>query len=708
MKIRTLTITLLLCITLVQAVFASTITRQEARIIAQNFFLERIMNNQTDWKAEDLNLQDAVTLMADATNPAIYVFTNNGNGFILISAEQALSPVLGYSFNSSFPQRGENENYDRFINEYIAQVNYVRQNNMQPTDDILTKWNNYSIGNISKSTRATTDVTPLITSLWNQDSPYNDFCPSDPDGPGGHVYAGCVATAMSMIMHYYRYPLTGSGSKSYFASGYGTQSVNYGATTYQWDAMQGSLSTGSGQGIPANAELQYHAGVSVNMQYGAGSSGAYSTDVPNAMKTYFKYSPTIQYVSRSGYNQTNWENLLVEQLDARKPLYYSGYDPTPTTGGGHAFLCDGYQVVGTSKEFHFNFGWSGSGNGYYTINNPNGFTQQHAVVRNFIPNPSAYPYGCSAKTIEIAKGSFEDGSGPLADYGNNLACTWLLAPTDSATGVSVSFIQFDVADTDSLYFYNGSDENAPRLGAFSGNTLPPTVTSTVNKMFIKFVTDGANTSKGWLADFNAVMPALCSGTKTMTDANGSFSDGSADHDYQNNAMCKYKIQPTNGTDITLTFSEFDLVEGDKLIVYKIGSSTALAELTGNQLPQPLTVASGGFYIVFQTDKYYTAGGFTASYSIGNVSAGELKSLSSLNISPNPASDFIMVRAISKRTQTMELAISDMTGKVLYNESFVATAGSLEKSVSVESLKKGLYMLTLQSEEGKITEKLIIK
>jgi len=707
MKIRTFTLTLLIALAFAQALYAGIVTKEQARTVAHNFIVERIINNQIDWNANDINLQDVTMLTSDGT-PSIYVFSNNNQGFILVSADDALTPVLGYSYTGVFPEHGANENYDRFLNNYIDQVKYVRQNNMQATEDVQSAWITYVNGQMDYSVRSTTDVSPLLTCLWNQDNPYNDFCPEDPDGPGGHVYAGCVATAMSMIMYYYRYPITGSGSHSYFASGYGTQTVNYGTTTYQWDAMQGSISTSSGQGIPACAELQYHAGVAVNMQYAPDGSGAYSTDVPNAMKTYFKYSPSIQYTSRSGYTQTNWENLLVEQLDANKPIYYSGYDPTPVTGGGHAWVCDGYQVVGTGKEFHFNFGWSGSGNGYYVSTNPNGFTSQHAVVRNFIPNASYYPYNCSAKTIELSKGSFEDGSGPLNAYSNNLACTWLIAPTDSVTGIAVTMTQFDLDGSDSLYFYDGADANAPRLGAFSGNTLPPTVTSTGNTMFIQFVTDAAVAGKGWMADFAAVMPALCGGTKTMTDPYGSFSDGSEGYDYQNNAMCKFKIQPTNGADITLTFSEFDLVEGDKLIVYKIGASTPLAELSGNQIPQPINIATGGLYLIFQTDKYYTSGGFTASYSIGNVSAGEMTSLSSLNVSPNPATDFIMVRAINKRTQQMELSISDMAGKQLYSERFAAEAGNIEKSISVSNLTKGMYLLSLKSDEGKITQKVIIK
>ena len=128
---------------------------------------------------------------------------------------------------------------------------------------------------------------PLLPVLWNQDFPYNAYCPLDAAGPGGHVYAGCVATAMSMIMTYYRYPEHGTGSYSYNYSPYGNISANFGQTYYDWDAMLNSITSGSGRAVNAIAELQYQCGVSVRMMYGADGSGAYSEDVPYALRTYF-------------------------------------------------------------------------------------------------------------------------------------------------------------------------------------------------------------------------------------------------------------------------------------------------------------------------------------------------------------------------------------------------------------------------------------
>ncbi len=706
MKIRTLLFTLAFILAALPTLLAKVVTKEQARVVAKNFFTERIIYNQVNWNANNLSIVDVTTIEAEG-KPVIFVFSNNGKGFILIAADDAITPVLGYSYESTFSTPGSNPNFKGLLYEYSEQVKYVRNNSMEASPDILNSWNAYVSGQFDFSILAdTTTVGPLITTMWNQDNPYNEFCPEDPAGPGGHVYAGCVATAMSMVMNYYKYPVTGNGQHSYYAMGYGTQTANYGATTYDWDAMQNSVGSSSGQGIPANALLQYHAGVAVNMMYGNDGSGAYSTDVPYAVKTYFRYSPTVQYVSRSGYTTTNWENLLIEQLDAKKPIYYSGQSPD----GGHAWVCDGYQKIGSAKTFHFNFGWGGQDNGYFTSTNPNGFTTSQAIVRNFVPGTN-YPYGCSSKTLELAKGSIEDGSGPLESYDNNLSCTWLIAPVDSVNSITVSFVRFGLSSSDTLYFYDGADASAPLLAAYTGGSrsdLPAEVNSTGNKLFIQFVTDATGQNEGWLVEYSSVFPSFCSGTKTMTEPSGSFTDGSGDFNYRNNTLCKYKIQPLYAMDLTLTFEAFDLLDEDQLLVHSLLSGDIIATLTGNQIPDPITVPFGGLYIIFQTNAYYTSGGFSASYSVGNVNTSELPGISSLNVSPNPASDFIMVRAYNSKNQQIELSLNDMTGKNLYKETFAAAKGNIEKSIDVSSLNGGMYFLSMQSTDGRVTQKIIVK
>ncbi len=699
MKIRTLFLTLAFSIAAMPILLAGVVTKEQARVVAQNFFTERIIARQVSWNADNMNLTDLYTYEVEGI-PVIYVFSNNGQGFILIAADDAITPVLGYNSTGSFSGPGVNLNFDGLMYEYIEQVKYVRTNSMEASSEVQNSWITYMNGQSDFSILADTiTVGPLITTMWDQGSPYNEFCPSNASGT---ALTGCVATAMSMIMNYYKYPVTGSGQHSYYAMGYGTQTVNYGATTYDWDAMQNTVTNASGMGIPAQATLVYHAGVGVNMQYGATASGAYSADVPYALKTYFKYSPAVQYITRAGYTVTNWENMLVEQLNANRPIYYSGQSPD----GGHAWICDGYQKIGTSLMFHFNYGWGGYDNGYYTSSNPNGFTTSQGMIRNIYP-ASGYPYGCSSKTLTLSRGSIEDGSGPLALYNNNLACSWLIAPVDTVNSITVSFLRFDLSSSDSLYFYDGADANAPMLAAYSGNTLPANVSSTGNKLFFQFVTNTTVQDSGWLLEYTSALPSLCSGTKTMSDPIGSFTDGSGPYDYKNNTLCKYKIQPAYAMNLTLSFEEFDLLENDVLLVHSLLTGDLLATLTGSTIPDPVTVPLGGFYIVFQTNSYYTASGFKANYAVGNVGTEELPGISSLNISPNPASDYLMIRAYNSKAQQMQLTIADMTGKTLYNETFTASKGNLEKSLDVSNFNSGMYFLTMKSNDGKVTQKIII-
>ncbi len=211
------------------------------------------------------------------------------------------------------------------------------------------------------------NVDPLLSTLWNQGTYYNQLCPTDPNGPGGHVWAGCVATAMGQVMKYHDHPDQGTGSHSYYAAGYGTQSANFGVTTYEWSSMPNQINSNN---LPI-ATLLYHLGVSVDMQYSPNGSGAYSSDARDALVDYFSYSPNAQLLPKNSFPIETFIYKLQNELNLNRPVYYSGSG----SGGGHAFVCDGYQG---DDYFHFNWGWSGYGDGYFYLNNlnPGGVTIQ--------------------------------------------------------------------------------------------------------------------------------------------------------------------------------------------------------------------------------------------------------------------------------------------------------------------------------------------
>lgn len=308
-----------------------------------------------------------------------YTFTFNAGGFVLIAGDDASIPVLGYSFDSEMPEDITNPATREWLENYGTEISEIVKAGLS-NRETLREWEAIRQGNFPSPTR---DVNPLLSTTWDQGCYYNELCPYDAGGQCGHVWTGCVATAMAQIMKYHSFPPQGVGSHSYTSGTYGQQSADFGNTAYNWAAMPNNVATSN---IPT-ATIMYHAGVSVNMQYGTSGSGAYSEDVPGAMLDYFNYHPDIAIVYKDNFpNVEDFKNLLRADLDDSQPVYYSGYG-----SGGHAFVCDGYRM--NDGKFHFNWGWSGGANGWFSIGslNPygNNFNQDNAAVLHIKPyNPN--------------------------------------------------------------------------------------------------------------------------------------------------------------------------------------------------------------------------------------------------------------------------------------------------------------------------------
>ena len=250
------------------------------------------------------------------------------------------------------------------------------------------------------------------------------------------------------------------------------------------------------------AELLYHLGVSVDMVYGPDGSGMYNHKAAYSLRTYFKYSPETQYVYRDSTTM-DWDSLLIAHLDQRIPMYYAGWS-VPNING-HAFICDGYQ--GTDY-YHFNWGWDAAYNGYFYTDNltPGGsnFNLAQELIIHAVPDTSqyAYPVNCQGDiTYTGMFGTIDDGSGPLYPYANGSDCTWLIAPDDSVNFVTLDILNYDLADGDTLFIYDGNTMAAPVLAAFSGDTIPGQLSSTGKYMLVRFLSDGSETAGGILASF---------------------------------------------------------------------------------------------------------------------------------------------------------------------------------------------------------------
>ena len=354
---------------------ARPIDAARAKTIGQRFAQA---NFDSNLRGSDLQL--VYTGSSSRGETCFYAFNVGEGGFVIVSADDRFRPIVGYSDEGTF----ETENPSPELMFYLDKIIEARTSrNVVLFDDTEQEWQSVATTGRLLSRNGGRAVDYICTTKWNQDSPYNLYAPESNGGPGNRCYAGCVATAMSQVMKRWNHPLQGTGSYSYYCPGYGTQSANFGETTYDWEHMPDRLAGASQQEIEAVALFMYHCGVSVEMQFSPSGSGANSWDVPDAIQRFFSYSSHADLKWREGYSLLNWQEMLKESHDIGWPVYYSGF----SNSGGHAFVCDGYD---DSDLFHFNWGWGGSSDGYFVIDEIDyaGWAQ---AVFNYVPS-DVYEY----------------------------------------------------------------------------------------------------------------------------------------------------------------------------------------------------------------------------------------------------------------------------------------------------------------------------
>jgi hypothetical protein len=455
----------------------------------------------------------------------------------------------------------------------------------------------------------------------------------------------------------------------------------------------------------ALAELQYHLGVSVDLDYGPNGSGMHNHHAALALRTYFGYSPNTEYVFRDTCHLT-WKGLILTHLDNHIPLYYAGWADTINVSG-HAFVCDGYQ---DTTYFHFNWGWSGTDDGYYTLDNltpgGNDFTLDHELIVNIFPD-GAYPQGCSgADTLTTLSGVIDDGSGPLNDYGNNADCSWLIAPNDSVVNIKLRFLEFNLAGGDTLTVYNGGNTSDPVLLKLTGSSLHVPVTILKPKVLLHFSSDDSLTAPGFMVQDSVTVPVYCTILTTLTNQSGSITDGSGTFNYHNNNTCRWLIQPAGATAITAHFNHLQLGAGDYIDITDQQNSTLLKHLTGDTLPANITCPSGKLMILFHSDKEVTAPGWDLNYYVSS-GVTEYNELSDLEVLPNPAKEFVTIKGMLVRGQKLDLEMLNSSLMCVLKKQLDADAGTFESVIDTRTLSPGLYILHLRGEKDMIIKKIVI-
>lgn len=327
---------------------------------------------------------------------AFYVFAaDNKKGFVIISADELMAPILGYSTTGEFDPDNIPSDVQWWLETYMMEYAQLSENS-------------------SREMRYTAQqpfsgsVAPLVKTAWNQGSPYNNLCPSIGGSP---TVTGCVATAMAQAMSVYKHPTYPSGNVSYITE---SNSISIGESlgSYYFD-WTNALNSNSTSFASAVARIMYACGVAVKMDYDVsskGGSGAYPSDIMPALRDNFGYDNDMIFCQKESMSDYDYKTLLINEFQAGRPVIYNGR----TSSSGHCFVLDGYEVRSGEPYFHVNWGWGGSYDGYFLISslNPDGYgiggasgtySIENSAILNFKPEngTSEYEGFWQAKTITV-------------------------------------------------------------------------------------------------------------------------------------------------------------------------------------------------------------------------------------------------------------------------------------------------------------------
>ena len=353
-----------------QSLFAQAVSKNEASEVALFWMHSYGLN-----KAKVVNVEE----FKEEQNVTLYLVEIEPVGFVLLASDKNIKPILAYSTESNATFGSFNPSAQEWVAAYSSFVLDIKEKNTQ-NPNAQAKWNKLLKHELYAPTNGK-GVNPLITTKWGQGSYYNTDCPVDGGGPDGHVYTGCVATAMVQVMKYHSFPEHGTGEHSYFHPDYGTLSANFGDATYGWDEMPNNVYSYNTE----LAEIMSHAGIGANMNYSPSGSGTYMTDAIDALKSYFNYHYASQLLMKEDYSNADWESMLMQELDNARPVLYAGFSGS----GGHAFVCDGYNNSGL---YHFNWGWTGYSDGYFSLSDVNGFSSGQQAIFGLEPGDASGPH----------------------------------------------------------------------------------------------------------------------------------------------------------------------------------------------------------------------------------------------------------------------------------------------------------------------------
>ena len=368
---------------------------------AAHFLAQREFSRQPDERSRKLKAGEEYTaaridpLEDPGTGRVLaYIIHLNPQGYIAVSVDTDITPVIAYSYRSDFVMEDSPRNIPLHMITWdmqgrLAAIPLLSQDFRRRNNEMWEKYLEEDPSFLSGRGRLAT-WGYWIDTTWNQGGIYNDKCPLDPEN-SNRCITGCVATAMAQIVNYWEFPnsMSFSSPADDYVSTYTEPSIDIDADAAVYDfpsftTLSASLSNINYNGSsphPTNetiANLMFACGVSVKMNYSSSSSGAPHS---RAFVTKFGYySADIKSPSDTDF-YTVLESNMKSGYPAQLGISESGQS------GGHSIVCDGYRD--DDNFYHLNYGWGGSSDGWYSL--PGGMPAGYDTIGSSILNIDAIP-----------------------------------------------------------------------------------------------------------------------------------------------------------------------------------------------------------------------------------------------------------------------------------------------------------------------------
>jgi len=359
---------------------ANPVSEKKAHQVAFNF-----LNKRANTSFNEMKLVHSQRFPS-GEDTAYYVYSVGNSSFVIVAGDDIAKPIWGYSFDNGFSDKVP-ENVKGFLDDLVNELQAARKQGVRCDRNTQRSWtelmenntiaiasinNTISETNPSSQSTAGSSVAPLITTHWDQESPYDYLCrPQGSASPQGDV--GCGAVAVAQILRYWQYPEYPRGMHTNPKNST-PLSIDFDSVTFNYALMPNAITSSSAYtNIYEVSRLLFFCGIAMDMKFTDGSSH-YSAPL-SVLVNYFRFSPSIGMANKNAYDDSIWIDMLRNELDAGRPMIYRGGGTT--TGANHIFICDGYTE---SDMFHFNMGHGGSGDGYYLLSTITGSTQSGSTL----------------------------------------------------------------------------------------------------------------------------------------------------------------------------------------------------------------------------------------------------------------------------------------------------------------------------------------